>query len=57
MPFYEYICKKCQNKFGEVLTVKEHETKKIRCPKCRSNELEKVIELFTPLTSTKTRTW
>ena len=57
MPYYEYICKKCENKFGEVLTVKEHETKKIRCPKCQSKELEKVIELFTPITSTKTRTW
>ena len=27
MPLYEYVCRKCHKKFGEVLTIKEHETK------------------------------
>lgn len=32
MPLYEYICKKCHKKFSEVLTIKEHETKKCNVP-------------------------
>jgi len=54
MPLYEYICKKCQTRFAEVLTIREHENKKIQCPKCRSEELEKVIEPFFAKTASKT---
>ena len=54
MPYYEYICKKCQKHFAEVLTVKEHDTKKLHCPKCKSNQLQKVIEPFFARTSSKT---
>lgn len=54
MPLYEFICKKCHKKFGEVLTIKEHESKKIECPKCKSTELEKVIEPFFAKTPSKT---
>lgn len=43
---YEYVCHKCHNKFGEVLTIKEYETEKVHCPKCQGIDLEKVIELF-----------
>ncbi len=57
MPYYEYICKKCHKKFGEVLTIKEHESKKIECPKCRSRDLEKVIEPFFARTPSKTTGW
>jgi putative FmdB family regulatory protein len=53
MPLYEYICKKCQKKFSEVLTIKERDTKKVRCPKCQSAELDKVIEPFFAQTSKK----
>ena len=55
MPLYEYICRKCRHKFDEVLTIKEHETKKPQCPKCQSSDLEKVIEPFFAKTSSKTR--
>ena len=55
MPLYEYVCRKCHKKFGEVLTIKEHENKKVRCPKCQSTELEKVIEPFFAKTASKTR--
>ena len=54
MPLYEYICRKCHNKFDEVLTIKEHETKKLQCPKCQSTDLEKVIEPFFAKTARKT---
>lgn len=55
MPLYEYLCRKCHKKFGEVLTIKEDETKKLHCPKCESTDLEKVIEPFFARTASKTR--
>lgn len=57
MPLYEYFCSNCHHKFDQVLTVREHETKKIRCPKCESPRVEKVIELPTVITSSKTSSW
>jgi putative FmdB family regulatory protein len=54
MPLYEYVCRKCHKKFGEVLTIKEHDTKKLHCPKCQSTDLEKVIEPFFAKTTSKT---
>jgi putative FmdB family regulatory protein len=53
MPLYEYLCSKCGKKFSEVLTIKEHETKKVRCPKCQSSELQKIIEPFFAKTARK----
>lgn len=57
MPLYEYICSNCQKLFSEVLTIREHETKKIRCPKCQSDRVQKVIEPITVVTSKKSRSW
>ena len=54
MPLYEYLCRKCHKKFDEVLTIKEHETKELHCPKCQSTDLEKVIEPFFARTASKT---
>jgi putative FmdB family regulatory protein len=54
MPYYEFICRKCHKKFGEVLTIKEHDSKKVHCPKCQSTSLEKVIEPFFAKTASKT---
>ena len=53
MPLYEYVCRKCGEKFSEVLTIKEHDTKKVQCPKCQSTELEKIIEPFFAKTARK----
>jgi putative FmdB family regulatory protein len=55
MPSYEYVCRSCHHKFGEVLTIKEHETKKVQCPKCQSTDLERVFERFFAKTASKTR--
>ncbi|MGA7394341.1 MAG: FmdB family zinc ribbon protein [Terrimicrobiaceae bacterium] len=55
MPLYEYVCRKCTNKFAEVSTIKEYETKKVSCPRCQSTDLEKVIEPFFAKTVSKTR--
>ena len=53
MPVYEYACRKCGEKFSEVMTMKEHETRKVLCPKCQSNDLEKTIEPFFAKTTRK----
>ncbi len=54
MPLYEYVCRKCGKKFAEVLSVDEHESKKVECPACGSRDLDKVIEPFYARTSSKT---
>jgi putative FmdB family regulatory protein len=53
MPLYEYACRKCGEKFSEVLTIKEHDHKKVQCPKCQSSEVQKVIEPFYAKTARK----
>lgn len=57
MPLYEYVCKKCGRKFSEVLSIHDHDTKKIECPACKGTELEKVIEPFFAKTTSKTGSW
>jgi putative FmdB family regulatory protein len=57
MPYYEYVCPKCKTKFAEVLSIHEHETRKIKCPKCNSAEVEQVIEPFFAKTASKTSQW
>jgi putative FmdB family regulatory protein len=57
MPLYEYICKKCQHKFSEVMSVKQHDTKKVQCPKCKSTELEHLFDSVFVKTASKTGSW
>lgn len=57
MPLYEYTCRKCRKHFSEVLSVKEHETRKIRCPQCNSEDVEPVIEPFFAKTTRKSTGW
>lgn len=57
MPLYEYVCRKCQNSFSESLSIKEHETKKVQCPKCKSRDVQHVVEPFFARTASKTRGW
>jgi putative FmdB family regulatory protein len=44
MPTYEYECKKCRNLFSLVMSVGDHDKKKVRCPKCKSEETKHVVE-------------
>jgi putative FmdB family regulatory protein len=57
MPVYEYVCRKCQKKFSEVLSVLEHGTKRVLCPKCKSEDVEHVIEPFFAKTASKSKAW
>ena len=53
VPTYEYVCKKCRKKFTLFLTVSAHDKKKIRCPKCKSTQVEQQFHSFFAVTSKK----
>jgi putative FmdB family regulatory protein len=53
MPTYEYICEKCKKRFSLIMTIAEHEKKKIRCPKCKSVRVKQEIASFQAITSKK----
>ena len=42
MPLYEFRCLKCNNCF-EFLVMKKEEQVELRCPKCESEEFERVL--------------
>ena len=43
MPLYEYICRKCHNKFDEVLTIKERETKRYDFEAASQSEAMEIV--------------
>jgi putative FmdB family regulatory protein len=43
MPIYEFLCKKCSNKF-EILT--SFNSKEVKCPNCKSKNVQKLISKF-----------
>ncbi len=53
MPTYEYLCKKCNEKFSVFMTISEHDKKKVRCPKCKSTQVEQQVFSFFAVTSKK----
>jgi putative FmdB family regulatory protein len=42
MPIYEFRCLACNDCF-EILVMKQQEQSELRCPKCSSEEFERVI--------------
>jgi putative FmdB family regulatory protein len=53
MPVYDFKCQKCETTFSEVMSFREKETKKIRCPKCKSLRVKPVYSGFVAVTSKK----
>ena len=53
MPVYDYICKDCNQSFELVLTLTEHDKKKVKCPKCGSKKVEQESAAFYAVTSKK----
>lgn len=53
MPTYEYQCLKCEKEFTLVLSIKDHDEKKAKCPKCGGKKLKQLITPFTAKTSRK----
>ena len=45
MPIFEFKCKKCKNKFEELI-FSSAEEKKLVCPKCGSKKTEKLMSVF-----------
>jgi putative FmdB family regulatory protein len=43
MPDYEYRCKACRRRFAVFLTYKEYGEKKVVCPHCSSEQVERRI--------------
>ena len=53
MPTYEYECKKCGHEFSLTTVMDEHEKKKVRCPKCKGENVKHVITSVSVTTSRK----
>jgi putative FmdB family regulatory protein len=53
MPTYEYRCQKCKEQFERIEHVAEHGKAKLRCPKCGSQKVERVLSAFFAKTSRK----
>jgi putative FmdB family regulatory protein len=43
MPEYDYRCEGCRHSFTVSLGIKEHDTAKIKCPKCKSAKARQKI--------------
>jgi putative FmdB family regulatory protein len=46
MPTYEYRCDKCNKRFAVVKSISEHDSKRQRCPKCKSLKVRQVLTPF-----------
>jgi putative FmdB family regulatory protein len=53
MPTYEYRCEKCGEEFTRIMSIHEHETGKVSCPKCKSEEVTQQMSGFIAKTSRK----
>jgi len=53
MPTYEYACKECKKTFTLIMTITEHESKRVACPKCGSKKTEQQFASFFAVTSKK----
>ena len=53
MPSYEYACQECKKTFTLILTVAEHDKKRVACPKCKSKKVEQQFAAFFAVTSKK----
>jgi putative FmdB family regulatory protein len=43
MPIYEYICMDCRYRFSQRLSYEEYEKAEVRCPRCKSGNVQRKI--------------
>ena len=43
MPQYDHTCKKCKNNFVAEMKISEVDKRKINCPKCGSEKVERNV--------------
>ena len=54
MPYYDFKCTQCRRKFTEKQTFEEHDRRKrLKCPRCGSQKVERVIGTVMAKTSKK----
>ncbi len=53
MPTYDYLCDKCGEEFVKIMTIREHDTKKVSCPRCKSRKVKQQLSYFIAQTSRK----
>ncbi len=53
MPTYDYRCDSCRKKFTLTMGIREHESKKVKCPKCNSTKVTQLLSAFFAQTSKK----
>jgi putative FmdB family regulatory protein len=53
MPMYDYKCLDCGKESLIVLTLKEHESTKVTCPKCGSTKMQQLYSPFVAHTTKK----
>ncbi len=53
MPIYEYRCRQCGELFDRDEHLSEHESAHPQCPKCNSEDVERVLTPFFAKTSKK----
>ena len=53
MPTYSFQCAKCGKRFQEILSFREYEEGKRKCPKCGSGKVVQLLEPFYAKTSRK----
>lgn len=51
MPQYEYFCHACKRSFSKTLTPAEYAEGNIVCPHCESEEVERRVPAFYPISS------
>jgi putative FmdB family regulatory protein len=53
MPSYEYRCSQCKKKFTVKMSIKEHDSRRAKCPKCGGGKVVQLISPFSAITSKK----
>ncbi|MEO5631593.1 MAG: FmdB family zinc ribbon protein [Nitrospiraceae bacterium] len=53
MPMYDYNCLDCGKESLVVLTLQEHESTKVICPKCGSTKMQQLYTSFNAHTTKK----
>ena len=53
MPDYDYKCEKCRKKFSVTMSIAQHGTRRVKCPKCKSVRVAQVVTSFYAQTSKK----
>jgi len=53
MPEYSFKCGKCGESFSLTMSISDYEDAQVKCPKCGSDQVERVFDSFYAQTSKK----